>query len=77
MLYTLEHRGPPEHLEDLTGPESAIGGDPLVTPAMLIDPWGVPYVYVRHDDGTWMACTLGADSKVDGEGANADIEVRG
>ena len=44
--------------------------------SLRVDPWGTTYVYVKHDDGTWLLSSLGADQAVGGEGENADLDVR-
>jgi hypothetical protein len=75
--YTETHGVPPTTLAELTRNDPANFDESYLADGdALIDPWGVPYVYVRHADGTWLLSSLGADRAVGGEGEAADIDLR-
>ncbi|NWG46881.1 MAG: type II secretion system major pseudopilin GspG [Alphaproteobacteria bacterium] len=51
-------------------------GPYLSSEAVPPDPWGNPYAYEREGSG-YVLRSLGADGEADGEGADADIVMRG
>jgi general secretion pathway protein G len=53
----------------LLDPEKLSGGK-------LLDPWGHPYVYLRHSVSSFEVLSLGADGLPGGTGENVDISSR-
>lgn len=75
--YTAVHATAPPSLAALQEPDPKNFNESyLLATADLVDPWGTPYVYVKHDDGTWLLSCLGADQAAGGEGDDADIDFR-
>ena len=62
----------PGSLQELT--TAKIEGEELISPEVVIDPWGRRYVY-RMVGGKPEAVCLGADGVEGGDGVNQDIRV--
>jgi general secretion pathway protein G len=74
--YAIEHEALlPWNLDLLLAP-SQIGttyfGDAWTE--IPLDPWGNPYVYEPHPDGTYRVISYGEDGRPGGEGLSADID---